>query len=76
MNRVKKIFNLNLLRMSINPFPKCNLYESEKNKLLCCGNIENCPLKLPKRTKCLKDPCCSIGSGAISWCDIMEFKKY
>lgn len=73
---MNRFVRYDLIKYVLNPFPKCDLFKSEINKLMCCGNNEKCPLDLPKRTKCLRNPCCAIGSGAVPWCETLEYKKY
>lgn len=73
MNKFKKILSFNMIKNTIKPFQKCEIFESEKDKLLCCGNKDLCPLILPKRNKCDNEPCCSVGNGAAVWCEILEF---
>lgn len=58
-----------IIKAILNPFLKCDLYNSQKGIPFCCEKSEKCPLNLPLRIKCSKNPCCSVGSNIIEWCN-------
>lgn len=69
INLIKTFDHLDFHGSIYDPFPKCNSFKLQTNKKLCCSrNRTQCPLNLPTRIPCFKNPCCAHGSNTILWC--------